>query len=285
MYRFIHEEKATFPVAFCCRVLGVARSGYYRWVNAKPSERSIEDGVLAAEVRSIHTEHKARYGSPRIHRELRVRGHRVGRKRVARLMSSQGLRGRMPRRFRRTTDSRHTQRIAPNLLERNFITDTPNQVWVGDVTYVPTREGWLFLAVLLDLFSRRVVGWALSDTIDTELVLGALNMAVTNRQPPAGLVHHTDRDCRYASDDYIEALDRSGIIPSMSRKADCWDNAVAESFFATLEKELLDDGVFCTRHHGRIVIANYIDDYYNNRRRHSHLDYEIPLEYELKAAA
>jgi putative transposase len=284
VYRFIHAEKAEFPVAFSCRVLGVARSGYYRWLSATPSTRSVQDRMLTAKVRDIHHEHKSRYGSPRIHRELRARGERVGRKRVARLMRADGLQGRRPRRFKKTTDSRRTKRIAPNLLNRDFTTTAPNRAWVGDVTYIPTRQGWLYLAVLVDLFSRRVVGWATSDRIDTNLVLAALNMAVENRQPPAGLIHHTDRDVRYASDDYIAALKRHGMVASMSRKADCWDNAVAESFFATLEKELLDGLGIVTHRHGHLAVADYIDNYYNDRRRHSYIDYETPLEYELTSA-
>ena len=269
MFRFIHAKNAVFPIATMCEVLGVSRSGYYRWADATPSKRSGEDRVLAAKIRSIHKDHKGRYGSPRIHRELRAQGRCVGRKRVARLMCEEGLRGRIPRRFRKTTDSRRSQRIAPNLLERDFTTVAPNRAWVGDVTYIPTRQGWLYLAVLLDLFSRRMVGWSMSQTIDTELVMSALNMAVKRRHPLGGLIHHTDRDCRYASDVYRKALESFGITPSMSRKGDCWDNAVAESFFATLEKELLQDEIFTTRNHGRVVIDDYIENYYNNRRGHS----------------
>lgn len=283
-FRFIHVEKAHYPVTVMARVLDVSRSGYYRWATASSSERAQQDQQLAAEVREIHKEHKGRYGSPRIHRELRARGKRVGRKRVARLMGESGLHGRIPRRFRKTTDSRHSNRIAPNLLARDFSADAPNRAWVGDVTYVPTRQGWLYLAVLLDLFSRRVVGWALSDVLDTQLVLDALDMAVDARHPPRGLIHHTDRDGRYASDDYRAALERAGMTCSMSRKADCWDNAVAESFFASLEKELLDDEVFLGRNRARVVVADYIENYYNEKRRHSYLDYVSPLEYELLAA-
>ena len=195
-----------------------------------------------------------------------------------------GLRGRARKRFRRTTDSRHRFRIAPNLLARDFNASEPDRAWVGDITYVPTRDGWLYLAVLIDLFSRRVVGWAMSDHIDTELALAALHEAALGRRPAAGLVHHTDRDCRYASDDYQAQLRRYNMVPSMSRKADCWDNAVAESFFATLEKELLGPSPLCTRAVTRLGIADYIDNYYNSRRRHSYIDYASPLEYELHAA-
>ena len=284
VYELVHADRASTPVALACRVAGVSRSGYYQWRSRCTSERKRRDIALAAEIRDIHGEHKGRYGSPRIHRELRARGRRVGRKRVARLMRESGLRGRFPRRFRRTTDSRHGHRIAPNVLERNFESRAPNEVWVGDITYVPTTEGWLFLAVLLDLFSRRIVGWAMSDHIDTELALSALRMAINEREPTPGLIHHTDRDVRYASDEYQAELTRHGMQPSMSRRADCWDNAVAESVFATLEKELLSTAHLKTRAETRGAIAQYIDDYYNTRRRHSFIDYATPLEYELMAA-
>lgn len=285
MFELVHAERVKSPVAVSCRALGVSRSGYYRWATSEPSARVREDAVLATHVRDIHREHNGRYGSPRIHRELRGQGYRVGRKRVARLMRDEGLQGRRKRRFRRTTDSRHGYRIAPNLLNRDFSATRPDAVWAGDITYVPTREGWLYLAVLVDLFSRRVVGWAMSDHIDTELALAALQMAHTHRQPPKGLIHHTDRDCRYASDEYRAALKAIGAKASMSRKADCWDNAVAESFFATLEKELLGDEPIRSRERTRVSIANYIEDYYNTSRRHSYLDYVSPIEYEVMAAA
>lgn len=284
VFRFIHAEKANVSIAFACRVFGVSRSGYYRWAKAPPSARTRNDRRLAAQVRAIHEEHKGRYGSPRIHRELRARGQRVGRKRVARLMNIQGLRGRNPKRFRRTTDSNHRNRIAPNLLQQNFAVEQPDQAWVGDITYVPTREGWLYLAVLLDLFSRRVIGWGMSETIDTRLALSALEMALDRRRPDEGAFHHTDRDSRYASDEYRRALETAGLVPSMSRRADCYDNAVAESFFATLEKELLDDTPFPTKSCARRAIADYIDNYYNTQRLHSYLGYKTPVEYELTAA-
>jgi putative transposase len=284
VFKLVHAERACYPVAFSCRVLGVSRSGYYRWAGAGPSKRAQDDVKLTAEVRQIHGEHKGRYGSPRIHREMKERGCRVGRKRVARLMQQEGLVGRTPRRFRKTTDSRHKHRIAPNLLNRDFSADAPNRAWVGDITYVPTRDGWLYLAVLLDLFSRRVVGWSMSDRIDTKLALNALQMAQMQRPILVGLIHHTDRDCRYASDDYQAALSAAGMVASMSGKADCWDNAVAESFFATLEKELLSTEPLKSRKETRIEVADYIERYYNDVRRHSYIDYVSPLEFELAAS-
>lgn len=283
-YEFIQAESANFPVAFSCRVLDVSRSAYYAWVRGRCSHRSIEDMRLAAEVRAVHAEHAGRYGSPRVHRELRARGCRVSRKRVARLMRTEGLCVRRRRRKRRTTDSSKTRRIAPNLLSRDFSAERANQVWVGDVTYVPVPGGFVYLAVLLDLFSRRVVGWKMSEAIDTDLVLGAMEMAVKNRRPSAGLIHHTDRDCRYASNRYLAALKDIDARPSMSRKADCWDNAVAESFFATLEKELLANTSFVNADEANTQIGEYIEGYYNVKRRHSYIDYSTPIEHELLAA-
>jgi putative transposase len=196
------------------------------------------------------------------------------------MMRVLGLRAHTPRRFRRTTDSRHTKRIAPNLLKRNFTVRAPNRVIAGDITYIATTDGWLYLAVLLDLYSRRVVGWAMSDRIDTELALGALSMAAATRALEPKWIHHTDRDCRYGSDDYLAALHQLGARASMSRKADCWDNAVSESFFATLEKELLAVQPLQSRSETRKQVADYIDNYYNLIRLHSHLDYVSPIEFE-----
>ena len=283
MFELIHAERENIPVARACRVLGVSRSGYYQWLHREPSTRSTDDAVLAAEVTDIFHQHRGRYGAPRIRHALRCQGTRPSKKRVARLMSNLRLRANTPRRFRKTTDSRHTKRIAPNLLARNFNTAAPNQVLAGDITYISTSDGWLYLAVLLDLYSRRVVGWAMSDRIDTELALSALNAAASTRVLEPNWIHHTDRDCRYGSDDYLAALKRLGARPSMSRKADCWDNAVSESFFATLEKELLALQPLQTRSKTRQQVADYIDGYYNLVRLHSHLDYVSPIEFETNA--
>lgn len=283
MYGLIHAERENIPVARACRVLQVSRSGYYQWLHAKPSTRSIDDAVLAAEITEIFHEHRGRYGAPRVRRALRRRGTRPGKKRVARVMRALGLRGYTPRRFRKTTDSRRTKRIAPNLLEREFSAPAPNQVLAGDITYISTTDGWLYLAVLLDLYSRRVVGWAMSDRIDTELALAALGAAACTRALEPNWIHHTDRDCRYGSDDYLEALEQLGARASMSRKGDCWDNAVSESFFATLEKELLALQPLQSRSKTRQEVADYIDNYYNLVRLHSHLDYVSPIEFETNA--
>ena len=284
MYELIHAERENIPVARACRALQVARSGFYEWLRGRPSARAVDDAILAAEVQEIFHEHRGRYGAPRIRRALRRRGVRPSKKRVARLMRALGLRGYTPRRFRKTTDSRHTRRIAPNLLNRDFTARQPNQVLAGDMTYIPTTDGWLYLAVLLDLHSRRVVGWATSDRIDTELALSALQQAASTRQLEPGWIHHTDRDCRYGSDEYLAALEQLAARPSMSRKGDCWDNAVSESFFATLEKELLSTQPLQSRARTRQQAADYIKGYYNLVRLHSHLDYVSPIEFETNAA-
>jgi putative transposase len=282
-FAFILARAVAFPVVVMCRVLGVSVSGFYAWKTRPESERAKADARLAVEVAASHKRSRGRYGSPRVHADLRARGVRVGRKRVERLMRDQGLAARRKRRFRNTTDSAHRQPIAPNVLERDFETSAPNEVWVTDVTYVWTHEGWLYLAAILDLYARRVVGWATSESNDTKLALSALAMASARRKPPRGLVHHSDRGSPYASDDYRRALAHLGIVASMSRKGDCWDNAVAESFFATLKVELIHDADYETHAAATSSIRDYIESFYNRERRHSHLGYVSPVEYELRA--
>ena len=282
-FAFILARTVAFPVAVLCRVLGVSTSGFYAWAKRPEPERAKADARLALDVAAVHKRSRGRYGSPRVHAELRARGVRVGRKRVARLMRENGLWARRRRRFRKTTDSRHVQPIAPNVLERDFEASAPNEVWVTDVTYVWTAEGWLYLAAIIDLFARRVVGWAASETNDTRLALAALAMASARRKPARGLVHHSDRGSPYASEEYRRALTRLGVIASMSRKGDCWDNAVAESFFATIKAELIDEETYATRADAVTSIADYIESFYNVERRHSHLNYVSPIEFELKS--
>jgi transposase InsO family protein len=221
-FEFIEAEKASFPVAFMCVRLEVSSSGFYAWRKRPPSSRALEDDRLLQEIRAAHAESHGRYGSPRVHRELAAKGIHVNKHRVARLMRENGLRGRRRRRFRHTTDSNHAMPIAPNTLARDFTADAPNEVWVTDITYIPTREGWLYLAAILDLYSRRVVGWSMSDRITRQLTLDALMMALRARAPATGLVHHSDRGSQYASADYRAALAIAGIECSMSRKGDCW---------------------------------------------------------------
>jgi putative transposase len=284
MFELVDAEKANYPVTVLCDVLGVSRSGFYARKMRTPSDRSKADAVLAVQIAATHKKSRKRYGSPRVHRALRRRGVRVGKKRIERLMREKGLVGRRKRPFRRTTDSNHANPIAPNVLARDFEPTSPNRVWAGDVTYIATAEGWSYLAVLLDLYSRRVVGWAMSASNDTALALAALERAVNSRHRVApGLVHHTDRGSPYASDDYRTALITRGMIASMSRKGDCWDNAVAESFFATLRAELVDDERYTSREAAETSIGDYIDSFYNVERLHSHLDYVSPIEFELKA--
>lgn len=282
-FALVDAEKAQYPVEVLCDVLGVSRSGFYAWKKRPPSTRSKRRARLSVEIAATHKKSQRRYGSPRVHRALRKQGVRVSRKTVERVMREDGIVARKKRRFRCTTDSNHTSPIAPNVVQRQFEPKAPNRLWAGDVTYIATDEGWAYLAVLLDLYSRRVVGWALSATNDTELALIALERAVQTRLVPVGLVQHTDRGSPYASDDYRKALVGRGMIASMSRKGNCWDNAVAESFFATLRVELVDDERYTTRDAAEASIGDYIEQFYNAERLHSYLGYISPIEFELRA--
>lgn len=282
-FAFIAAEKAQYPVRVLCSVLAVSRSGFYAWQRRAEPKRRAADRQLGVEVVAIHKRSRKTYGSPRIHRDLREQGVRVSRKRVERILREQGIQVRRRRRYRKTTDSAHSLPVAPNRLERQFVVTRRNRVWVGDITYVETAQGWLYLAVLLDLFSRRVVGWAVSPSLDRGLALDALARALRSRSPAAGLIHHSDRGCQYASHDYRQQLAAHRIEPSMSRRGDCWDNAVAESFFATLKVELVTSSTFATFTQAERAIADYIDNFYNHQRRHSTLDYLCPVEFELRA--
>jgi len=284
-YAFIGRHVAEFPVTVMCRVLKVSRGGYYAWKLRPESPRLSQDRRMAVTIAAIQQMVKRVYGAPRVHRELKARGEKVGRKRVARLMKQNGLQSRCRRKFRVTTQSNHSHAVAPDLLQRNFTPVAPNQAWVADITYISTRQGWLYLAVVLDLYSRMVVGWQLSTRISRRLVLDALQMAVARRQPTAVLVHHSDRGSQYASGDFLRQLDAHGIRPSMSRKGNCWDNAVAESFFASLKTELDQQGPFQTREQARTEIFEYIEVFYNGIRRHSTLGYVSPRDFERRASA
>jgi putative transposase len=266
-----------------CKVLEVSTQGFYAWLKRPESVRHRANVVLAVTIKELHVRSRRRYGSPRVHHALQVRGQRVGRNRVARLMQQQGLRARPKRRFRRTTDSNHQLPVAPNVLARNFTADAPNKAWVTDLTYVWTLEGWLYVAAIVDLFSRRVVGWAMSDSLERQIALDALSMALQSRNPAAGLVHHSDRGSQYASDDYQRVLKARGIVCSMSRKGDCWDNAVAESFFATLKTELVYECNFANRAEAATAIFEFIEVFYNRERFHSSLGYLTPAGYEALA--
>lgn len=282
-FDWIRVQKAFHAVRTLCRVLEVSRSGFYAWSRRSASPRAIEDSRIVAEVAAVFDENKGRYGSVRITRELRATGVRVGRHRVRRLMRQAALRVRRCRRWVRTTESRHQHPIAPNLLARNFTVDAPNRAWVADITYLPTRSGWLYLAVILDLYSRAVVGWSMSRRIDGKLTLDALDAALMRRTVEPGLIAHSDRGSQYAATEYQKRLQQHGMVCSMSRKGDCWDNAVVESFFATLKRELLGDDVFFDQASAQRLVFEYIEAYYNRRRRHSTLGYVSPAAYE-KAA-
>ena len=279
---FIATEKAWAPVTTLCRVLEVSRSGFYAWEDRDPSKRSMDDEKLCVEIVAIHKASRGTYGSPRVHAELQALGIAVSRKRVARLMRTLGLESPRKKRFKATTDSKHDMPVADNVLDRQFEVEAPDLAWVTDITYVWTDEGWLYLAAILDLFSRRVVGFAMSDRIDRALVLQALKLAAGRRVPNAGLTHHSDRGSQYASSDYRKALGDLDIVCSMSRKGNCWDNAVAESFFATLKTELVYRRRFATRAEAREAIFDFIETFYNSHRRHSTLGYLSPMEFENK---
>jgi putative transposase len=280
-YRLIEAEKAHHGVSRLCRVLGVSRAGFYAWQGRGPSARARQDEALTAQIRAIHQRSRGTYGAPRVHAELRLdHSVRVSRKRVARLMRSAGLVGCHRRRRRGLTRRDPQAAPAPDLVGRAFTAQRPDRVWTADITYIPTWSGWLYLAVVLDVFSRRVVGWAMADHLRTELVVDALDMAIWNRRPAAGLVHHSDQGCQYTSLAFGRRLREAGLVASMGSVGDCYDNAVTESFFATLECELLDRTRFATRTQARTAVFDYLEGFYNRIRRHSTLGYLSPTEYE-----
>jgi len=266
-----------------CHALEVSKAGYYVWREREPNKHDKRDEELAKDIERIHRKSRKTYGSPRIHRALRKEGILCGRKRVARIMREKEIKGRQRKRFRRTTDSNHKHPIAENILDRRFDPQeigAPNVTWAGDITYIWTLEGWLYLAVILDLFSRYVVGWSMRHTLEAELGLDALRMALDRRCPQGGVLHHTDRGVQYACGDYQTLLTDHGMTCSMSRKGDCWDNAVSESFFATLKVELIETKVWETREQVRAAVFEYVEVWYNRERLHSTLDYNSPAAYE-----
>jgi len=282
-FAFMAAEKAHFPIAFMCRHLGVSKSGYYAWCKRPECARAREDRRLAVLTREAYERNRRVYGSPRVHRELAAQGVNISRKRVIRLMQQEGLRGKTPRRWAKTTDSNHHLPVAPNLLARDFQASAPNQRWVGDVTYLRTPQGWMYLAAVLDLYSRMVVGWATSAVNDRHLVIKALDAAIKRRCPDAGLLHHSDQGSTYASEDYQKALEANGITCSMSRRGDCYDNAAMESWFGTLKTELGES--FDSHAEGKHQLFDYIEVFYNGQRRHSSIGYVSPVEYERAARA
>ena len=280
MFRFIEREKADFPVATMCRVLEVSASGYWAWVGRAPSPRARSDAELTSTIRRIHQDSRGTYGVPRVHAELRDTGTRCSRKRVARLMRAAGLEGVHRRRSARTTVQDRDTAPAPDLVERMFETACPNVLWVADITYVPTWQGFLYVAVVLDAFSRRVVGWSMAGHLRTELILDALDMAIARRRPGEGLIHHSDRGTQYTSIAFGRRCREAGVALSMGSTGDCFDNAMAESFFASLETELIDRSSWRTRAEARLAVFDYIEAFYNPKRRHSALGYLSPAEFE-----
>jgi putative transposase len=276
----VQQEQAAHPVATMCRILGVSPSGYYVWRHRPPSARAVADQALLEQIRTIHAQSRHTYGAPRVHAELRDMGVRCGRKRVARLMRQAGIEGVHRRRRMRTTIPDPTAAPAPDLVARAFGAERPDRLWVADVTYIRTWAGWLYLAIVLDAFSRRVVGWAMADHLQTELVVEALNMAVWNRRPPPGVVHHSDRGCQYTSLTFGRRCREASILPSMGSRGDAYDNALAEAFFATLETELLRRRPFPHRGAARLAIFDYLEGFYNTHRRHSALGQVAPAEFE-----
>jgi putative transposase len=280
-YRFIRDHGKRFPVRCMCRVLEVSPSGYYAWLRRPESRRVRESRRLLVEIKAIHQEHRGVYGSPRVHVELKARQMHHGKKRVARMMRENGIRAKQSRKFKATTNSKHAYPVAPNRLNRNFEADRPDRKWLADITYIPTREGWLYLAANLDLFSKRIVGWSMAGRMTKKLVLDAVSMAVARRKPGPGLLHHSDRGSQYAGLDYQRALSTHGMICSMSRKGDCWDNAPMESWFHTLKTELVNHRDYQTRRQAKTDIFEYIEAFYNRSRRHSALGYMTPVQYEM----
>jgi putative transposase len=281
VYRFVSAEKARTPVSLACRWLGVSRSGYYEWATRAPSQRALTDAWLTERIRAIHKAHRGVYGAPRIHADLRLaHGVRVSRRRVERLMRAAGISGLVRRKRGRTTISVPGVRVADDLVERRFRPDAPNVLWIADVTYLRTWEGWLYLAAVQDAYSRRIVGWSMADHMRSELVVDALQMAVSRRRPAPGLIHHSDQGSQYVSLAFGQAARDAGIARSMGSKGDCYDNAVAESFFATLKKELVHRRSWPTRRELTSEVFEYLEAFYNRARRHSTLGYLSPVDYE-----
>ena len=283
-FRLIDANKAAIPIDRMCGLLGVSVSGFYAWKDRGPSQRQLDDMVLLAHIRSQFASSHETYGAPRMHVELREDGVSVGRHRVARLMRDNGLKALKKRRYKKTTDSHHGGLVAANLLDQDFTCDAPDQKWGADISYIWTAEGWLYLAIVLDLYSRRIVGWATSDRLKKDLALNALRRAIALRGPPPGLIHHSDRGSQYCSDDYQRLLKVQGIVPSMSGKGNCYDNAMVETVFKTIKSEMIWRTSFQTRSTAELALGRYIDGFYNPRRRHSALGYKSPLTFEAEMA-
>lgn len=282
-YQFITEHQREFRIASMCRVLGVSRSGYYGWRGRPASTREQANQRLLQRIEQIHQASRENYGERKTWEALRATGESCGRHRVARLRQISGIVAKRVRRFRQSYAARNSAPAAPNLVNREFTATAPNRVWVTDITFVPTRRGWLYVAVMIDLFSRRIVGWSMSSRIDQRLVADALQMAICQRRPPPGLIHHSDQGQQYAGAAYRAMLAAHGIVQSMSRKGNCLDNAVAESFFSNLKNELVHHVVFEDREQARAAIFDYMEMFYNRNRLHQALGYRSPVDYEMLA--
>ncbi len=280
LFRFVDAEKACFPVALLCKMVGVSKSGYYAWRSRPPSKRSREDAVLTERILEVHQRSRETYGYPRVHAELCALGVCCGRRRVARLMRKAGLRGCVRGRKKRTTRRDPRSTPAPDLVGRNFAATAPDRLWTADITYLKTDEGFLYLAFVLDVYSRKVVGWSMASHLRTELVVDALEMAVWRRKPTAGLVHHSDRGVQYTALSFGKKLKEAGIVPSMGRAGSALDNAISESFVATLKVELVHRRRFPTREAAKSAVFEYLEAFYNRRRLHSSLGYVSPENYE-----
>ena len=279
-YAWIDTQRTSYPLPAMCQALAVSLSGYRAWKRGgSPKRKRLTDAQLLAVIRAVHAERKAAYGSPRMLKEIRGRGFPVGKQRVERLMRHNGIRARHKRRYKATTDSKHSLPVAPNLLDRRFSPSAPNQAWGADLTYVWTEEGWLYLAVVLDLFNREIVGWSIKPRMTAELVTDALTMAWFRRHPAPGLIHHSDRGSQYASALFQDKLNELGMTCSMSRKGNCWDNAPTESFFNSLKNERVHGQRYATRAEATADLFEYIEVFYNRSRRHSTLGYQSPAQY------
>jgi putative transposase len=279
-FRFIADHADEWPVTWMCEALEVSASGYYTWATRPDSPTEERRQELVGVIKEVHAEVKGRYGSPRMTPELQARGHDCSENTVAKLMRTHGIKAKAPRRFVRTTDSNHRLPVAANLLGRDFDPSGPNESWSADITYIPTREGWLYLAVVEDLFSRMIVGWSMAEAMESRLVVDALEMATTRRRPGAGLLAHSDRGSQYASDHYQRVLASEGVVCSMSEVGQCWDNAPVESFFGRLKCEVAPGEMFPTREQARAEIFEYLEVFYNRVRRHSSLGFVSPVEFE-----
>ena len=279
-FRFISVHRETFKVGRMCALLNVSRSGYYAWLRRPESRQSRDNRALEDKIRVLHAASHGIYGAPKIHHDLRDDGVRCGKNRVARIMRKAGIRSRTKKKFKATTNSRHNFPIAPNLLNQDFNVDAPDHTWVGDITYIPTDEGWLYLAVILDLFNREVVGWSASSRMARRLAIDALQMALGRRNPGKGLLHHSDRGSQYASADYQKILKDHNMICSMSRKGNCYDNAVAERFFGRLKSEWVNHNRYQSRSEAIRSLFYYIEIFYNRKRSHSSINYATPQEYD-----